>query len=186
MNKQTGKKSGFSEFIRKSIVSLKRKPETIAMVVIVIAFLIYSLNLTYISHTTSRIQGPGMGLYGFITMLLSMLSFVCFTNSFPRRKKPNYPMIILMFVMFAIIIYCDIKYRGLITAALTRADNPIAEEDYITKAKKALDAHIIVLIIGAALVALRPVYAKALRSIKTSVQVEDNAGMAAIDISGDD
>ena len=101
------KRSGFSEFIRKSIVSLKRKPENIAMVVLVIAFLIYSLNLTYISHTTARIQGPGMGLYGFITMLLSMLSFVCFTNSFPRRKKPNYAMICLMFVMFVIIIFCS-------------------------------------------------------------------------------
>ena len=60
MSSQTKKKSGLSEFIRKSIVSLKRKPETIAMVVLVIAFLIYSLNLTYISHTTSRIQGPGI------------------------------------------------------------------------------------------------------------------------------
>ena len=180
------KKSGFSEFIRKSIVSLKRKPETIAMVVLVIAFLIYSLNLTYISHTTARIQGPGMGLYGFITMLLSMLSFVCFSNSYPRRKKPNYAMIGLMFVMFVIIIFCDIKYKGLITNALTRPENPIAEEDYITKASKALNAHIIVLIIGAALVILRPVYAKIIRGIKTSIEVEDSGNMAAIDISGND
>ena len=180
------KRSGFSEFIRKSIVSLKRKPETIAMVVLVIAFLVYSLNLTYISHTTARIQGPGMGLYGFITMLLSMLSFVCFTSSYPRRKKPNYMMIGLMFVMFAIIVFCDIKYKGLITNALTRAENPIAEEDYINKAAKALNVHIIILIIGAALVALRPVYAKMIRGIKTSIDVEDSGNMAAIDIAGDD
>ena len=186
MNNQSQKRSGFSEFIRKSIVSLKRKPQTIAMVVLVIAFLIYSLNLTHISHTTSRIQGPGMGLYGFITMLLSMLSFVCFTNSFPRRKKPNYPMIVLMFVMFGIIIFADIKYRGLVTNALTRAENPIAPEVYINKAVAALNAHIIVLLIGAALVLLLPVYSKALRSIKTSIDVEDNGGMAAIDIAGDD
>ena len=180
------KRSGFSEFIRKSIVSLKRKPETIAMVVLVIAFLVYSLNLTYISHTTARIQGPGMGLYGFNTILLSMLSFVCFTSSYPRRKKPNYLMIGLMFVMFIIIIFCDIKYKGLITSALTRGENPIKEEDYITKAAKALNAHIIILIIGAALVALRPVYAKMIRSIKTSIEVEDSGNMAAIDIAGND
>ena len=156
------------------------------MVVLVIAFLVYSLNLTYISHTTARIQGPGMGLYGFITMLLSMLSFVCFTSSYPRRKKPNYLMICLMFVMFIIIIFCDIKYKGLITSALTRAENPIKEEDYITKAAKALNAHIIILIIGAALVALRPVYAKMIRSIKTPIEVEDSGNMAAIDIAGND
>ena len=186
MNNQANKRSGFGEFIRKSIVSLKRKPETIAMVVLAVAFLIYSLNLTYISHTTARIQGPGMGLYGFITMLLSLLSFVCFSNSFPRRKKPNYAMLALMFIMFAIIIFCDIKYRGLINNSLTRAENPIAAEDYIIKANNALSLHIIVLIIGAALVALRPVYAKMLRGIKTSIEIEENAGMGAIDISGDD
>lgn len=95
-------------------------------------------------------------------------------------------MIGLMFVMFAIIIFCDIKYKGLITNALTRTENPITEEDYITKAAKALNAHIIILIIGAVLVALRPVYAKLIRSIKTSIEVEDSGNMAAIDISGDD
>ena len=119
-------------------------------------------------------------------MLLSMLSFVCFTSSYPRRKKPNYLMIGLMFVMFIIIIFCDIKYKGLITSALTRVENPIKEEDYITKAAKALNAHIIILIIGAALVALRPVYAKIIRSIKTSIEVEDSGNMAAIDIAGND
>ena len=87
------------EFFRKQIVNLKRSPQNIPLVVLVVAFLVYSLNLTYISHTTSRIQGSGMGLYGFITMLLSMLSFVCFFNSFPRRKKPNMPMLILMFFL---------------------------------------------------------------------------------------
>ena len=186
MSNQTTKRSGFKEFFRKRIVSLKRKPEKIAMVVLVIAFLVYSLNLTYISHTTSRIQGPNMGLFGFVTMLLSMLSFVCFSNAYPRRKKPNYAMIALMFVMFAIIFYCDLQYKGLITNALTRADNPIAEEDYITRASQTLTTHMIILGIGAALVLLRPVYAKWIRSIKTSVDVEDNGGMAAIDISGED
>ena len=60
------------------------------------------------------------------------------------------------------------------------------EEDYITKASKALNAHIMILIIGAALVALRPLYAKWIRSIKTSIDVEDSGNMAVIDISGDD
>ena len=186
MNNNGKSSSGFSEFIRKQIVSLKRSPQNIPLVVLVIAFLVYSLNLTYISHTTSRIQGSGMGLYGFITMLLSMLSFVCFFNSFPRRKKPNMPMLILMFVMFAIIIFCDIKYRGLIYTALNRAENPIAPEDYITRAYSVLMTHIIILAVGAVLVCLMPVYSKAIRSIKTSIEVEDNGNMGAIDIAGDD
>ena len=173
------------EALRKIIVSLKRAPQTIPLIVFVIAFLIYSLNLTHISHTTARIQGTGMGLYGFITMLLSMLSFVCFSNSFPHRKKVNVPMLVLMFVMIAIIIFCDVQYRGLVLTALTRAENPIAAEDYITSAYRMLLTHIVVLCIGVVLVALLPVYTKLLRSIKTSVNVEDNGRLDEIDISGE-
>ena len=67
---------GFKEFTRKRIVGLKRKPQTIALIVLVIGFLYYSLNLTQISNTTAKIQGSGMGLCGFVTMLFSMLSLV--------------------------------------------------------------------------------------------------------------
>jgi len=173
------------EFLRKIIVHLKRKPQTIPMLALVIAFLIYSLNLTNISHTTSRIQGSGMGLYGFITMLLSMLSFVCFTNAYPNRKPINKPMFILMLVMIGIIIFADIQYRGLIHTALNRAENPIAMEPYIDAAYKMLFTHICTLIISVVLILIMPVYARALRSIRTSIDVEDNGGLAEIDISGE-
>ena len=178
--------SGMPEFLRKIVVALKRRPQTIPLLVFVLAFLIYSLNLTYVSHTTARIQGVGMGLYGFITMLLSMLAFVCFNNSFPHRKKVNVPMLVLMFAMIAIIIFCDLRYRGLVLTALTRAENPIAAEDYITNAYKMLLSHIITLCVGVGLVALLPVYTKLLRSIKTSIDVEDNGKLDEIDISGED
>ncbi|MBQ8074548.1 MAG: hypothetical protein IJ237_01045 [Oscillospiraceae bacterium] len=175
--------SHMPEFLRKIVVSLKRKPQTIPLLVFVIAFLIYSLNLTYVSHTTARIQGVGMGLYGFITMLFSMLAFVCFSNAFPHRKKVNIPMLVLMFVMIAAIIFCDLQYRGLILTALTRAENPIAAEDYITNAYRMLLSHVITLCIGVVLVALLPVYTKILRSIKTSVEVEDNGKLDEIELS---
>ena len=49
-----------------------------------------------------------------------------------------------------------------------------------------LGVHQVIVIIGIALVALLPVYSKLLRKIKTSIEVEDNGGMDAIDISGED
>ena len=49
-----------------------------------------------------------------------------------------------------------------------------------------LSVHRIILIIGVLLVALLPVYSKALRKINTNVDVADNGGMGAIDISGED
>lgn len=177
------------EFLRKLFVSLKRSPSVIALIVLVIAFLQYSLNLTHISDTTAKIQGSGMGLCGFATMLFSMLSLVCFLNAFPRRKKPVVPMLVLMFCMFAIIIFCDIHYMGLIDQALTRADNPIVIDNqtlYIAKAFNVLYDHIIIEVVGIALIVLLPVYSKLLRKINTSIVVEDNGKLGEIDISGED
>ena len=186
MSEKNNGASAMPEFLRKLFVALKRRPQLIPLLVFGLAFLIYSLNLTHVSHTTARIQGPGMGLYGFITMLFSILSFVCFSNAFPRRKKPNVPMLVLMFAMIAAVIFCDVRYRGLVSAALTRAENPIALEAYIEKAYAMLGTHVATLCIGVALVALLPVYSKLLRRIKTSVIVEDNGRLDEIDISGED
>ena len=180
---------GIHEFLRKRLVALKRKPQTVALIAFTLAFLYYSLNLTKISDTTAYINLPGMGLAGFSTMLFSILMLVCFMNAFPHRKKVNVPMLCLMFVMVGIIIFCGVYYQGRITEALTREVNPItvsADKQYITAAMRMLSVHRVILIIGVALVALLPVYTKALRKINTNVDVADNGGMGVIDISGED
>ena len=177
------------EFLRRLFVGLKRKPDIIALIVLLIAFLYYSLNLTHISDTTAKIQGPGMGLCGFATMLFSILSLVCFLNAFPRRKKPVIAMVVLMLLMFALIIFCDVYYSNLIMTALNRAENPIkldASTIYIAQAYNVLQTHIVILGIGVALIALLPLYTKLLRKINTSVTVEDYGKLDAIDISGED
>ena len=110
---------------RKFLVAIKRRPQMIPLAVLVAAFVFYSLNLMHISDTTARIQGPGMGLAGFATMLFSMLSFMCFLNAFPYRKKPNIPMMVLMFAMLGIVIFADAYYISTIWAAISRPENPI-------------------------------------------------------------
>ena len=186
---QTKKKSGgLKEVWRKFLVSIKRRPQMIPLAVFVVAFLFYSLNMMYISDTTARIQGPGMGLAGFATMLFSMLSFMCFLNAFPYRKKPNMPMVVLMFVMVGIVFGADWYYNSAIWAAITRAENPIvvtANTSYIAFAEYYLRVHMIILAVGVVLTLLLPVYSKWLRKIKTSIDVEDNGSMGTIDISGE-
>lgn len=177
------------EFLRKLFVGLKRRPSVIALIVLLIAFFQYSLNLTHISDTTAKIQGPGMGLCGFATMLFSMLSLVCFLNAFPRRKKPVIAMVVLMLLMFALIIFCDIYYSNLIMNALTRTENPIkldASTIYIAQAYNVLQTHIVIEAVGVGLILLMPLYSKLLRKINTSVTVEDYGKLEAIDISGED
>ncbi len=177
------------EFFRKRLVGLKRKPQIVAMLVLVIAYLYYSLNLSQIANTTALINGPHMGLAEFSTMLFSVLGLVTYLNSFPHRKKANIPMLALTFVMIGILIYCDIYYGGRITAALTRAESPISptgKNAFVAVAQGVVRTHMILVIIGAALLALLPAYAPLIRKINTSIEVAGNSEMGAIDISGED
>lgn len=177
------------EFLRKLVVGLKRRPSIIPLLVLILAFVYYSLNLTQVSNTTAKIQGAGMGLCGFATMLFSMLSLMCFINAFPRRKKPVIPMIVLMCIMFVIILWCDNYYMVSIYQALTRADNPIYLDSstmYIVKAFNMLQTHKTIELAGVIITALIPVYTKLLGRINTSIVVEDNGRLGAIDISGEE
>ena len=171
------------ESIRKSVVSLKRSPQRIPLIMLFVAFLYYSLNLTDVSDTTAKIQLQGMGLCQFCIMLFSLLSLVCMLNAFPRRKKANVPMVILMYVMFAVIIYCDTHYNNAILTAVNRSQNPIPISDYIVGAQNMLVTHRILMIVTAALVALLPVYSKLLKKINTSVEIADNGDMGQIELN---
>ncbi len=183
---------GFKEFLRKTVVSLKRKPQRIPMLAMVWCFLWYSFHLSVVSNTTAKINGPGMGIYGFVTMLFSMLSLVCFMNAFPHRKKVNKVMLILMFLMVAAIIFCDVMYRSMILRAVVASPsnpNPIevtANTIYIQQSFKMLKLHIIFLAIASLLTALLPVYAPLIRKIDTSVKVESYGKMEAIELESED
>ena len=187
MNRKS--KGGLKEMFRKTIVSLKRKPQTIPMLVLAVAFLYYSLNLTHVSDTTAKIQSQGMGLSGFCTMLFSMLSFVCFINAYPHRKKTNIPMLVLMFIMLAGLIFCDTYYMGCISRAITRPDHPIVVEEgtrYIQQAFDMLGVHRIILIVGFVLTLLVPVLRKLLKKIDTSLPVEEGTEMNGLHLSQED
>jgi hypothetical protein len=176
---------GIKEAIRKFLVSLKRRPQIIPGFFLVISFLYYSLNLTSVSDTLSMIQGSMMGFCEFLTMLCSILVFVCFLNSYPRRQKPHIGFIILTYIMLAVIVVADITFRSRILTAVTRENNAIQITGYITKAYSMLYAHIILVIISAVLNATMPFYGKLLKKINTSIEVEGNTEMDAIDLSED-
>ncbi len=174
--------------LRKLLVSLKRKPALIAMFVLLVAFVVYTFSLTNVSHTTSRINKSNMGLAEFATILLSVLSMVCFMNAYPRRKKPNYLMLGLSLALVVIVIICDSVYIGKIAEALNdpRSQLDTAKETYILATRGMLNVHRVILVIGGALAVLVPWYGKLLRKINTNVNIEGNSDMAAIEIEGND
>ena len=185
----TKKPSVFKEFYRKRLVALKRKPQIIAMLVLVAAYVYYSLNLSQIANTTALINGPHMGLAEFSTMLFSALALVSFLNAFPHRKKTNVPMLVITFLMIGILLFSDYYYGSRIIAALTREESPISptgKNAFVAVAQGVVRVHMILVVIGAALLALLPVYTPMIRKINTSVEVAANEDMGTIDISGED
>ena len=190
---------GFKEFVRKFFVSLKRSPQSIAMVALIIAFLVYSLNLTSISRTTARIQAANMGQCEFAAMLFSILAFVVFLRAFPKRQKANKIMLGLLCLFLILLVGVDLVYLMRINYSLTRNDE-LREEFFwpgqggyeegknvfIGIAQNVVLLHIIFVAICLVLVVTLPVYSKLIRKINTSIEVEGNEGMAAIDISSED
>ena len=178
-----------SEFVRKMLVSLKKNPQLIPLLALTLSFLVYSLNLTSISNTTAKIYGPHMGLCAFISMLFSILSYVCMFSAYPKRQKPNKLLIALMLAMYAVIIFVDSYYFMRIQAALTRSASPIKitkATAYISTSRVVLIVHIVTIVITMACVVLEPVFAKMLKKINTSVEIEANAEIAEIDISDEE
>lgn len=171
--------------IRKFIVGLKRSPSNIPMVVLIISFVYYSFNMSNMSDTTALVYGPHMGLCQFAILLLSTLSIVCMLNAFPKRKKANVPMVILLFVMFAVKIVSAVHYRNCIFNATHRENSPIdiVANPFVAESDKMLAGYIVLVAITAALVALMPLYSKLLKKINTSVEIEGNGDMEAIELT---
>lgn len=183
---------GFKEFIRKFLVSLKRKPQNIALFVLLVGFVFFSLNLTSISDTTALINTDNMGQCEFAMMLFSILSFVVFLRTFPKRQKVKIPMLILTFLFLGIVVFADVVYLSRISDALTREENRIiinyetGQNLFIANAWSTLIAFLIFMAVVVVLLAALPLYSKLLRKINTSIDVEGNTNMTAVDISGED
>ena len=65
------------------------------------------------------------------------------------------------------------------------AQKVLTETPSIAKAYNNIQTHMVLVVISVALTVLLPVYAKLLRKVNTSVEVEGNEQMGAIDISAE-
>lgn len=177
------------EKLRKFIVSLKKNPQSLPIAALVVAFVYYSFNLTDISDTTAIVQAKNMGLSAFVTMLFSILSFVCMLSAFPKRQKRNLPMNILLRVLYAIIIFMDWHYLGCIESAIYHPIHPIkitANTIYIYNAYNTVNTHMILVAVVLVFVIFEPIFAFLLKKINTSIEVDEGKKFDSIDISDED
>ncbi len=183
MAKDTQSKGWFAERKRKFFVSIKRRPHNIPLVFMAITFMEFSFNLTSISNTTAVVNKSNMGICAFGTMLLSVLAFVVFLNAFPKRQKPKTVMVILLYAMDALIIFCDIIYIMRINEGLLSID--VSTRQYIPAAKNVLIIHIVLMVITIVLTACIPLMKKGFAKINTSIEVAGNEDIGNIELSED-
>ena len=188
---------GFKEFVRKFFVTLKRNPHNIALFMMLVTFVFYSLNMTYISFTSIYANKQNMGQCQFVAMLLGILALVSFLRAFPRREKPSIAMIAITVVMLIASTAAEFLYATRINQYLNDTANPpqgmrddageLTERGKnIYTAQAVVSTHIILLIVCIGLIVLLPVYSKLIKKINTSIDVAGNENMAAIDMAEDE
>lgn len=170
--------AGIKEWGRKQIVGLKRAPQKIALFMLAITTVYFLLALFVISQAIhasyANANTTATGICLFITTLLSLLSLVSFLNAFPKRKKPNIFFIVLVFVMIAGMIACDVVYYVQMGNCLNSIADPSTSGMYVAvnTAQPYIIAHIVLLGVSAVVFALLPAYKILINKINTKVELE--------------
>lgn len=182
-----------NEWVRKRLVTLKRRPHYIPLIMLIITTLVFNIRLTSFSNTTALINEPGMGFCLFVIVLCSYLSIISFLTAFPYRKKPKIVSIVLVCVMLLISITGEFIFLYFIRYGTVLKDNPIAitgQRAYVNVAKNIGVVHIILLVVSLLLILTLPIYRKLLKKIDTSIQIEetniDNIEFSEEDIMNED
>ena len=174
--------NSLKSFGRKCLITLKKNPQLIPLVMLLASFLVYSLNLTSVSDTTATVQGKGMGLCEFATMLFSILSMIAMLNAFPKRQKPNYPIVGVIIVLCAIIIVADYIYLDKVYVALWAEKVNLNYYDAYLTTYNMLYIHMALVAVTAVTVVLEPLFAKLLKKIKIKIELEET-NVANIELS---
>ena len=173
-------KAGLKEWWRKQIVTLKRRPSRIAFLFVIVTSLIYILSLASFSQAILGCMlvtdWPGICCFG--STLFSILIFVAYMNSFPKRKKPNVFMIVLVGVFLALMFFFDIMFYIEIRGYM---GNQASVEDYYYTTETTLLVHMLFLIITAIVMATMPLYKKLILRINTRKDIETTQMKEAID-----
>lgn len=176
----------FKEWGRKRLVSLKRKPQTIALIFMLIPSLIYILGLGtmsngVLSETTTSFKGVDwVGHAIFVNNLFSILILLLFLNTFPKRKKPNLIFAALVFVFAIIMILMDVLFYVQMAEATSQEGINVSNITY--SAMNLSIIHIVFLVIAMVVFAMVPIYKKWLMKINTRKEVESNEIKGTIDI----
>ena len=179
------------EFFRKFIVGLKRNTQIIPLIALMVSCCIFTFTLGAHSVASRQnytvamenaiIEAGGspvsfanrcIGLYVFIITLFSILSVISYL-SVHKKGSLSVPMLVIVYVMIAVMILCNILYVNALnfyTSDAFPARKP--DDPDIIKAIANSRAHVVSLIISAVFVTVLPLIKKLLNMIDTSVDDE--------------
>ncbi len=178
--------SSVKEWFRKKIVSLKRKPHMIPLVLTLVTSIVYLICLRNLSITiTDDFKIEWGGLAVFINCLLSVLVLALFLNAFPKRKKPNKIFIALVFVFFAVMIGMDCLYYINTSNYMALQNETILDYPKHFASLNDTIAHIVLLAICVVSLATLPLYSRLIRKINTRKEIASSQLNEEIDTTGE-
>lgn len=157
-----GKK--LKEFFRKRIVHLKKKPQVIPLICVIISCMVYTFKLSNYSNAAIYSSDSWVAVLVFVTTLFSILSIFTYMGGYDR-KKVKMPMIVLAVFLLVVLFACDYLCFGSISAKIASG----SERAELIQAKSDLIKHMIWLGISIVLIVTKPLYHKLLLKINTSV-----------------
>ena len=126
-----------------------------------------------VNYSANNANTTATGICTFITTLLSLLYLVSFLNAFPKRKKPNIFFIVLVGVMIAGQLACDLVYYIQMNKCINSLTDQTSDMAVACSAGQPyIIGHIVLLGISSVVFALLPLYAMLIRKIDTSVKLE--------------
>lgn len=163
------------EYFRKKLVGLKRKPEILPLLAIIVACMVYTFRLSNYSNASIYATDFWVAILVFTTTLFSILAIFTYM-SVHTRKGTNYIMLVLCVIILAFLAFSDVASYNSIAARI-QAGIEAGQEDRpaLARALKDLRAHIVSLGVSILLVVLKPLYGKLLNMIDTSVPDDDFA-----------
>ncbi len=162
-----------NDFFRKRLVNLKRRPQTIPLVLLVVSCMIYTFHLTAHSNAAMYVSSRIIALYVFIITLASMLVIFSFTNAYARGTKRFHLMIGVVFLLLAVQIILDIVYLNIMFHETMVRDNPVPITQDIADSMNWTMIHLGALGLTTLSIALLPSYRKLLNKIDTSMEDEE-------------
>lgn len=173
-NRMANFKAGFKEWGRKQIVNLKRRPSNIALVFFVITSLVYMIAYSTVAEMLyGGRENPVIewsALCSFVVFLFSILILVLYLQAFPKRRKPNVVMLVLVGLFAAVMIAMDIICYLELQDVFAAATRPLTPEYYASE--NIFLAHIVLVALSSVVLACTPLIKMGLMKINTRKEVE--------------